>query len=79
MLSWSHYLKLVRIEDPNERAFYEIEAQSNHWSLRELQRQFDSSLYERLALSRIKAETFVFDPLELRCCGSEGEIRRTFP
>ena len=53
-LSWSHYLKLMRIDDPNERAFYEIEAQSNHWSLRELQRQFDSSLYERLALSRNK-------------------------
>lgn len=53
-MSWSHYLKLMRIDDPNERAFYEIEAQSNHWSLRELQRQFDSSLYERLALSRNK-------------------------
>ena len=53
-LSWSHYLKLMRIDDPNERAFYEIEAQSNHWSLRELQRQFDSSLYEWLALSRNK-------------------------
>ena len=53
-LSWSHYLKLMRIEDAKERAFYEIEASNNHWSLRELQRQFDSSLYERLALSRNK-------------------------
>ncbi|MBO7422380.1 MAG: DUF1016 family protein [Oscillospiraceae bacterium] len=54
-LSWSHYLKLLRIENPDERRFYEIEATENNWSLRELQRQFDSSLYERLALSRDKA------------------------
>ena len=48
-LSWSHYLKLMRIENPEERRFYEIESAENNWSLRELQRQFDSSLYERLA------------------------------
>ena len=53
-LSWSHYLKLMRIDNPEERRFYEIEAAENNWSLRELQRQFDSSLYERLALSRDK-------------------------
>jgi predicted nuclease of restriction endonuclease-like (RecB) superfamily len=54
-LSWSHYLKLMRIENQDERSFYEIEAVRNGWSLRELQRQFDSSLYERLALSKDKA------------------------
>ena len=53
-LSWSHYLKLMRITNPEERRFYEIEAKENNWSIRELQRQFDSSLYERLALSRDK-------------------------
>jgi predicted nuclease of restriction endonuclease-like (RecB) superfamily len=53
-LSWSHYLKLMRITDPNERSFYEIEAHQNNWSLRELQRQCDSALYTRLALSRDK-------------------------
>ena len=53
-LSWSHYLKLMRITDPEERHFYEIEATNGHWSLKELERQFDSSLYERLALSRDK-------------------------
>ena len=53
-LSWSHYLKLMRIDNPDERRFYEIEARENNWSLRELQRQFDSSLYERLQLSRDK-------------------------
>ena len=55
-LSWSHYLKLMRISNPEERRFYEIEAIENKWSLRELERQFDSSLYERLALSRNKDE-----------------------
>ena len=55
-LSWSHYLKLMRIEDKNERKFYEIEAFKNNWSLRELQRQYDSALYTRLALSRNKKQ-----------------------
>ena len=53
-LSWSHYLKLMRIGDENERKFYEIECAKNNWSLRELQRQYDSALYARLALSRDK-------------------------
>ncbi|KAF5037121.1 putative nuclease YhcG [anaerobic digester metagenome] len=53
-LSWSHYLKLMRIDDDNERKFYEIEAYKNNWSLRELQRQYDSALYTRIALSRDK-------------------------
>ena len=53
-LSWSHYLKLIRIQNIEERNFYEIEATQNNWSFRELERQFDSSLYERLALSKDK-------------------------
>jgi predicted nuclease of restriction endonuclease-like (RecB) superfamily len=53
-LSWSHYLFLMRIENVEERKFYEIETIENNWSLRELRRQFDTSLYERLALSRDK-------------------------
>jgi predicted nuclease of restriction endonuclease-like (RecB) superfamily len=53
-LSWSHYLKLMRIEDEAERRFYELEAIQNQWSLRELKRQCDSALYQRLALSRDK-------------------------
>lgn len=53
-LSWSHYLKLMRIDNPDERRFYEIECAANNWSLKELQRQCDTSLYERLALSRDK-------------------------
>lgn len=44
----------MRIDDVNERHFYEIEAARNNWSLREMNRQYDSGLYERLALSRDK-------------------------
>jgi predicted nuclease of restriction endonuclease-like (RecB) superfamily len=54
-LSWSHYVFLLGIKNPDERSFYEIEAASQDWPLRELKRQFDTSLYERLALSRDKA------------------------
>lgn len=53
-LSWSHYLQLMRIKNLDERRFYEIEATKSAWSLRTLQRQYNSSLYERLALSRDK-------------------------
>ena len=53
-LSWSHYLKLMRMDNLEERQFYEIESVNNGWSLRELQRQFDSGLYLRLSLSRDK-------------------------
>lgn len=53
-LSWTHYIRLMRISDPDERSFYEIEAAENNWSVRELNRQFDSALYQRLALSRDK-------------------------
>ncbi|MGN0028845.1 MAG: YhcG family protein [Marinilabiliaceae bacterium] len=53
-LSWSHYLILMRIENPDARSFYEIECAQQQWSVRQLSRQVGSSLYERLALSRNK-------------------------
>jgi len=65
-LSWSHYIKLSRIIDDAERSFYEIEAIENQWSLRELQRQTDSALYQRLALSRNKEE--------VKSLSEEGQI-----
>lgn len=55
-LSWSHYLILMRIENPDARSFYEIECAQQQWSVRQLSRQVGSSLYERLALSRNKEE-----------------------
>ena len=53
-LNWSHYLVLMRIDNIEERNFYEIEASQNNWSLRELKRQINLALYERLVLSRNK-------------------------
>lgn len=57
-LSWSHYLKLMRIDNVDERHFYEIEAVKNDWSLAELKRQFNSALYERLLLSTDKDKVY---------------------
>lgn len=53
-LSWTHYRMLLKVDEPAQRAFYEIEAIQNNWSARELERQMASLLYERLALSRDK-------------------------
>jgi hypothetical protein len=53
-VTWSHYLILMRIDNPDERRFYEIEAAKEQWSVKYLSRQAGSSLYERLALSRDK-------------------------
>lgn len=65
-LGWSHYVFLISIENPDERAFYEIEASAAGWTLAELKRQFDSGLYERLALSRDRAA--------IRDLAREGQI-----
>lgn len=51
-LTWSHYCELLSISDKNKRAFYEKEAINSNWSVRELKRQIDTSLYERLLLSK---------------------------
>lgn len=55
-LTWSQYAFLVQIQDMPERRFYEIESARENWALRELKRQFNSGLYERLALSRDKTK-----------------------
>lgn len=54
-LSWSHYCYLIYIDDDNERNFYEKECINSKWSKRELKRQINSSLYQRLLLSNGKA------------------------
>jgi predicted nuclease of restriction endonuclease-like (RecB) superfamily len=55
-LSWSHYSLLIRVKSTLPRKFYHIETQRQGWSTRELQRQIDSMLFERLALSKNKKE-----------------------
>ena len=54
LLGWSQYILLSRIKNMAERQFYEVEAVKNQWGIEELQRQFDTSLYERLVLSTDK-------------------------
>ena len=53
-LSWSHYCYLIYIEDNNERSFYEKECINSKWSKRELKRQIDSALFQRILLSEGK-------------------------
>ncbi|MDQ8206960.1 PDDEXK nuclease domain-containing protein [Coraliomargarita sp. SDUM461003] len=65
-LSWSHYVALLSVSNPDERSFYEIESTANDWSLRELKRQINSSLFERLALSR--------DKDQLKALAQQGQI-----
>ncbi|XGW00841.1 MAG: YhcG family protein (plasmid) [Leptolyngbya sp. BL-A-14] len=54
-VSWSHLLELCRISDRLKRAFYELEAVKSNWSLREMKRQMNNMLYERIGLSKDKA------------------------
>jgi len=65
-LSWTHYIILLTIKDPDERRFYEIEATNEGWSVPELKRQKASAVYERLALSR--------DKDGIRKLATEGQI-----
>ena len=51
-LTWTHYCELLTISDQEKRSFYEKKAVNANWSVRELKRQIDSSLFERLLLSR---------------------------
>ena len=53
-LAWSHYLVLMKVDDPQARSFYEIEAVKESWSTRELERQVASMLFERLTMSQDK-------------------------
>ncbi len=68
-LSWTHYRLLLKIDNKDKRAFYEIECIKNNWSTRELDRQINSLLYERLALSKNKENV-----LEL---AKEGQVIAT--
>jgi len=65
-LSWSHYVLLLTVKNPEERSFYEIEATREGWSIPELKRQVASCLYERLALSK--------DKESVRRLANEGQL-----
>lgn len=53
-LNWSQYRKLIQIDDPDKREYYELESVNNAWTARETERQINSQLYERLLLSNDK-------------------------
>ena len=55
-LSWSHYVELLKIADPLERSFYLKECEQENWGVRELRRQMQSMLFQRLAISKNKNE-----------------------
>jgi predicted nuclease of restriction endonuclease-like (RecB) superfamily len=65
LLGWSHYLVLVRVADARARSFYEIEAARESWSVRELERQIASLLFERLAMNR--------DPTQVQSLAEHGQ------
>lgn len=55
-LSWSHYVELWKIDDPQKRSFYLRECEQENWGVRELKRQMKSMLFQRLILSKNKNE-----------------------
>lgn len=59
-LSWSHYFELLKISDDLERSFYEKQSIIENWSIRELKRQKDSAIFQRIALSKNKDEILKF-------------------
>ena len=86
-LSWTHYRLLLRVETHEARAFYEAETANAAWSTRELERQINSMLFERLALSRDKAGVLklatkghkVQQPVDLCSVKSDAVVRYTLP
>ncbi len=87
-LSWTHFIALLSINDPDARGFYIIRSIQENWSYRELERQINASLYERVALSRKKSNMLtarktksvqhyddaVKDPYILDFLGYKGKI-----
>ena len=67
-LSWTHYRLLLKVEEQQKRSFYEVESASNNWSTREMERQMNSMLFERLALS--------LDKEGVMTLASEGQVLR---
>ncbi|MCO5382311.1 MAG: PDDEXK nuclease domain-containing protein [Methanosarcina barkeri] len=68
-LSWTHYRLLLKVGKEDARSFYLVETAKNKWSTRELERQIDSLLYERLALSK--------DPEEVKKLSTQGQLIKT--
>lgn len=87
-ISWSHYLELLKLNDPIEISFYMHEAENERWSVRELKRQMSSMLFHRLAVTKdkngvlelarkgnevVKPEDIIKDPYVLEFAGLSDE------
>ena len=70
-LSWTHYKLLLPLDDKGKREFYEVESVKNNWSSRQLERQINSQLYERLLLSSDKKRVLAIAK------GEEKEVKAT--
>jgi predicted nuclease of restriction endonuclease-like (RecB) superfamily len=69
VLGWSHYQVLMGVENPNERLFYEIEAEKEGWDVKHLERQIHTLLFSRLLKSR--------DKVGVMKLSSEGQALQT--
>ena len=74
-LSWSHYCLLLRLDEPGKREFYESECIRGNWSVRQLDRQIQSMLYERTALSRHKSAVIAKANKKIITMKPEDEIK----
>lgn len=76
-LPWSHYVKLLRVKEPEARTFYEAEALRGGWSVRQLERQITTKFYERALLSKNKAAMLIkgAEPLPVDSITPEEEIK----
>jgi predicted nuclease of restriction endonuclease-like (RecB) superfamily len=79
-LPWSHYVRLLSIEDSQVRSFYETEAVRGGWTVRQLERQIDSKFYERTLLSKNKAAMLRkgTTPRPEDAVSAEGEVKDPF-
>ena len=87
--SFSHFIEFLKIDDPLKKLFYEVETIKGNWSVRELKRQINSAIYERIGLSQDKdkmiksiqnsneillAEQIIKDPYILEFTGLESKV-----
>ena len=77
-LSWSHYLELIKIKEKYKRDFYMHECINANWDVRELQRQRDSLLYERLAMSKDKNKLLELSTKGNKVSSNEDIIKDPF-
>ncbi|MEM1312143.1 MAG: PDDEXK nuclease domain-containing protein [Patescibacteria group bacterium] len=77
-LSWSHYLFLIKIKDERVRIFYERESKARNWELEELEREFNSGLYERLALSINKEKVLSLAEIEDKIASPKDLIKNNY-